>query len=320
MIYDAYVTGNDGAVHSGEPIYLDDGSCFNQIDGNCGRGWKILDVHLVRIQKTHTPNGRFPVTASIKGDQIGFDAAVCLEVVEPWIVDTYNITGRQPYTTQVLRPGDSLSTVNEPLYPGVASALNSSNISDAYTTAFFAARREMMKELSEFPFYPSPILVEFTGNSVTGGPSGHTRLSPSSMETVIGGWNSSRALPYLVGTGHITAETRDDRIIGSGTVNRLYLGLILGLTLLVGVIADVSIPRLPGGIPLRDFGVLSSITVARPALRSLDIALGQAPRSESERLGPSDDPPPSPGVGPEFYMDLDDPKEKIGDTPAYASH
>ncbi|KDQ11371.1 hypothetical protein BOTBODRAFT_189910 [Botryobasidium botryosum FD-172 SS1] len=319
-IYDTYVTSQNGQVHTGDHYYLDDGSCEDPNVSNCGRGWKILDVHLVRINKASAPNGKFPVAATINNAQIGVDAAVCLEVVEPWIVDAYNITGRPPYTMQVFGPGNNISLVDKTLHSGVASALNSSNISDAYTVAMSAARRDMMKELSEYPFYPSPTLVEFTGNSVTDGPNGYTRLSPSSMETVIGGWDSSRALPYLIGTRYITAETRDDRIIGSGTVNKLYLGLVLGLTLLVGIIADVSIPRLPGGIPLRDFGALSAITVARPALRSLDIALGQAPRSESERLVSSDDPPPSPGVGPEFYMDLDDLKEKIGDAPAYASH
>ncbi|KDQ11363.1 hypothetical protein BOTBODRAFT_93984, partial [Botryobasidium botryosum FD-172 SS1] len=100
-------------------------------------------------------------------------------------------------------------------------------------------------------------LVDFTGNSGTLDPRAYTKLSPSTMETVIGRWDSSWALPYLIGTGYVAAETHQDRIIGTGTVNKLYLGFVLGSILIVGVIADVCILRLPGGVPLRDFGVLS---------------------------------------------------------------
>ncbi|KDQ11366.1 hypothetical protein BOTBODRAFT_177404 [Botryobasidium botryosum FD-172 SS1] len=145
-----------------------------------------------------------------------------------------------------------------------------------------------------------PILIEFTGGNGALGPETYTKLSPSSMEAVIGRWDSSRALPCLIGTGYINAETREDCITGTGTVNTLYLGLALGLTLLVGIIADICIPRLPGGTPLRDFGVLSSITISRPALHKLD----------TETNGDS-------GVGSERVMRLGDLRREIGDVPTY---
>ncbi|KDQ11362.1 hypothetical protein BOTBODRAFT_35447, partial [Botryobasidium botryosum FD-172 SS1] len=318
-IYTAYVTSDDGSPHVWVFFTLD--------NGTSGKGWTLVDVHMVRVKTAHTPNGSFLATASVNGTQIGYDVVICLEAVEPWIVEAYNITGRSPYTTRILEPGNTVGKLNGTPYPGVASMLDSSNISEAYLPPIFSARKDMTAESKGFNYYPSPVMVKFAGEGGALDGGAYTKLSPSSMEAVIGSWDASRALPYLVGTGYITAETREDRIIGTGAVNILYLGLVLGGTLLVGIIADVCIPRLPGGVPLRDFGVLSSITVARSALRRLD-EVGRAPDSDrpgpnqpdsdAERPPSSANTPPSPGLGPEFYMDLDELRKKIGDVPTGA--
>jgi len=238
----------------------------------------LVDVHLARINTAFPTNGSFPVTASVNGSQIGYDAAVCLEVVEPWILQAYNITGGSPYTTEFFGRGDNVDVgaVNQALYADPSSVLDSSNISSAYQAASYFARRDMTGESTGFLYAPTPILVDFTGNSGTAGPGAYTKLSPSSMETVIGGWDSSQALPYLIGTGYITAQARQDRIIGIGKVNILYLGLVLGLTLLVALIADVCIPRLPNGVPLRDF-------------RAIPIAHAMVHKPDPEKSGDPED-------------------------------
>ncbi|KDQ11823.1 hypothetical protein BOTBODRAFT_57228 [Botryobasidium botryosum FD-172 SS1] len=293
-IYSAYAKQPDGASHSGTFFWLD--------DGTSGQGWKVIDVHLVRINTAIPSNGSFPVTASVNGSQIGYDAAVCLEVIEPWVLQAYNTTGSSPRTTKFFGRGDNVDVgaVNQALYADPSSVLDSSNISSAYQAAVYFARKDMTAESTGFPYTPSPILVDFTGNNGTDGPGAYTKLSPSSMETVIGAWDSSQALPYLIGTGYITAQVRQDRIIATGKVNELYLGLALGLILLVGFIADVCIPRLPDGVPLRDFGMLSAITIARPALHKLD------PTKSGDSV-----------AGRELHMPLKELKEEIGAVKAH---
>jgi len=134
------------------------------------------------------------------------------------------------------------------------------------------------------------------------------------MEAVIGAWDSSQALPYLVGSGYIAAQASNDRIIASGQVHKLFLGLVLGFLLLLGIIADILIPTLPEGMPLRDFSVLSSITIARSALLELD-ARSQGLDTTRHSEG---DPPLNP-VGPEFNMHLEKLKVRIGGVPTRAA-
>ncbi|KDQ11376.1 hypothetical protein BOTBODRAFT_459445 [Botryobasidium botryosum FD-172 SS1] len=288
-IYNALAKQPDGASHSGSFFWLD--------DGTRGQGWMLVDVHLVRINTAIPRNGSFPVTASVNGSLIGYDAAVCLEVVEPWILQAYNITGGSPYTTEFFGRGDNVDVgaVNQAQRTGPSSVLDSSSISSVYQAAAYFARRDMTAESTGFFYAPTPILVDFTGNNGTNGPAAYTKLSPSSMETMIGGWDSSQALPYLIGTGYVTAQVRQDRIIAAGQVNQLYLGLVLGLILLLGFIADVCIPRLPDGVPLRDFSMFSAISIARPALHKLDLKKSENPGMESE-----------------LHMPLEDLKEHIG--------
>jgi len=302
-IYNAFVKQNDGSSHSGTFFWLD--------DGTNGHGWKVADIHLARIDTTYTPNGSFAATASVNGSQIGYDVAVCLEVVEPWILQAYNISGGAPHTTHFFGSGNTIGAVNETPHPGVANVLNSSATSAAYQAAAYFSRRDMLGESTGFVYAPSPILVDFTGNAGTGGPGAYTKLSPSHIESVVGGWDSSQALPYLVGTGYIAAQACNDRMIATGSVDKLLLGLVLGLLLLLGVIADICIPALPQGMPLRDFSVLSSISIARSALLKLD-AKDQSPNWEAKK--PEEGSPLSP-VGPEFNMHLDELKGHIGSVP-----
>jgi len=300
-IYAAYAKQNDGSSHSG--------TSFFPGDGTNGQGWKLLDLHLARINTIYAPNGTFLASVPVNGSQIGYDVAVCLEVVEPWILEAYNSTGGAPYTTDFISPGNSAGVLNETFHPGVASSLNSSASWATYIAANYIARRDMLGQSTGLPYAPTPILVDFTGGS---GANGYTSLSPSHVESVIGTWDSSEALPYLVGSGYIVAQASEDRLIATGDVHKLFFGLVLGGLLLLGVIADILIPTLPQGMPLRDFSVLSSISVARTALLKLD-AKDPAPGWEAKHQ--SDGDPPLSPVGREFSMHLDELKGHIGGVP-----
>ncbi|KDQ11377.1 hypothetical protein BOTBODRAFT_68075 [Botryobasidium botryosum FD-172 SS1] len=304
-IFGAYTKPNDGSSHSGTLFMLD--------DGTAGDGWKLVDVHLARVDRTYAPNGSFLASAAVNGSQIGYDAVVCLEVVEPWILQAYNYTGSTPYTTDYILPGASIGTVNETLHPEVASSLNSTTSWATYTSANYIARKNMLGPPAVLNYAPTPILVDFTGGS---GSAGYTSLSPSQMESVIGAWDSSQALPYLVGSGYIAAQASNDRIIAAGAVHKLFLSLILAFLLLLGIVADVCIPMLPHGMPLRDFSVLSSITIARSALRKLDDEADE--RDFDAKRSPDSRDSGLNGVGPEFNMHLEKLKGHVGDVPTVA--
>lgn len=66
---------------------------------------------LIRINTTYAPNGSFPLFGAELPDVndkptfIGYDAAVCIEAYEPWIVEAYNATGIAPTLTRVVSKG-----------------------------------------------------------------------------------------------------------------------------------------------------------------------------------------------------------------------
>ena len=69
----------------------DDGA----VTGN--QGWTTVETVLVRFDTSFTPSGRFPVyfNWSWPGEsgqisRMGYDAVVCVQKYEPWVMETYN--------------------------------------------------------------------------------------------------------------------------------------------------------------------------------------------------------------------------------------
>ena len=68
--------------------------------GADGKGWISLEHVLIRLNTSYTPNGTFPVlsaqsipdTVTGKPTYIGYDAVVCLQLFEPWVVKVWNST------------------------------------------------------------------------------------------------------------------------------------------------------------------------------------------------------------------------------------
>jgi hypothetical protein len=70
-----------------------------------------MGVVVVRVRRQLARNGTFPfIDATISTNILGYDAAVCLDIVEPWIVEVFNST-RGPTSTRVLGKGGSLEDV-----------------------------------------------------------------------------------------------------------------------------------------------------------------------------------------------------------------
>ena len=93
---------NDGATLSIHTTIFED-------IGN--RSWATVETVLIRLNTSFTPSGRFPVYSKLPGKQamIGYDAAVCVQLYEPWLIQTYNATIGPPSILQIAGRGDALN-------------------------------------------------------------------------------------------------------------------------------------------------------------------------------------------------------------------
>jgi len=59
------------------------------------QGWVTIETAVIRLDTSLTPSGRFPAYQNVSGFgewgiMLGFDAAVCVQKYEPWIIEAYN--------------------------------------------------------------------------------------------------------------------------------------------------------------------------------------------------------------------------------------
>ena len=87
-----------------------------------GYGWISIETLLLRINDVYAPKGKFQLKPDTlhnttipdgKGGmvqgRIGYDAAVCLELFEPYIVEVYNSTMGLPTTMRVISKGGHIA-------------------------------------------------------------------------------------------------------------------------------------------------------------------------------------------------------------------
>lgn len=85
-------------------------------------------------------------------DRIGYDAAVCVEAIEPWLVDTYNATTGHATSLKIVGPGGISSS---PLEQGqrkggehpvrLNDTLSSVGKFPAFALAHFNSRNQILK-------------------------------------------------------------------------------------------------------------------------------------------------------------------------------
>jgi len=79
--------------------------------GESGNGWVEIETVLVRLNKNYLPNMTLPVWSPdtivdrcgwTAEDSTGYDAVVCVEMYEPWIVQIYNSSLGIPTTMAIV--------------------------------------------------------------------------------------------------------------------------------------------------------------------------------------------------------------------------
>jgi len=129
--------------------FLDDGMAhsfdtYTSTMGISGNGWVRIEIVLVRLDDAYTSNAIFPVwSAHPDGStrRIGYDAVVCVEMYEPWIVQIYNSSFGVPTTMAIV--GKSATTDFEtddgnrgPHLDSYTRALNSTGKFHAYDVRY----------------------------------------------------------------------------------------------------------------------------------------------------------------------------------------
>ncbi|RDB19547.1 hypothetical protein Hypma_013386 [Hypsizygus marmoreus] len=242
-------------------------------DTTDGRGWVTIEHILVRLNTSYTPNGKFPRLSDqsvpdITGKPtfIGYDAAVCVQLFEPWIIETFNSTSGLPSTLRLVEPGSEVRSVDTdklverlsgtPLVdPAMTRKLNSTKLDEVYDVSHTNSINQMLKDNGRDAFYvPSPTVISYTDGS---GPLGYTELSETFFAQARGLADASNILPYFSGTGKLLARRYPDRVLSSASVNPLYMSIYLLLVLIFGLLAGFFVPKLPLNVPHRGFEVYS---------------------------------------------------------------
>ena len=82
--------------------------------GESGNGWVGAEIVLIRLNNTFASSANFPIWSADPIEdasgftQVGYDAVVCLEMYEPWIVQIYNSSLGVPTTIAIV--GKSATT------------------------------------------------------------------------------------------------------------------------------------------------------------------------------------------------------------------
>ncbi|CAE6457559.1 unnamed protein product [Rhizoctonia solani] len=234
-------------------------------NGSRGTGWLQLEIVLTRLHEGYAPNSTFGAYATPDvlwpGGRVGYDVAICVEEIKSWVVEAYNSTAGNPTTLRILHKGMDLDA---PIYTqqnsttlddGTQSGISSTGKFAAFGAAHDNSRNVMLKDNGrDFAYVPNPTVVSFTNGT---GPRGYTKLDPERVANAIAKSDAQHLLPYLAGSQPILARTYPDKTVAYIRISKLGLGISLLVMLILGYIVAIFVPRLPLGLPRRDFGVYS---------------------------------------------------------------
>ena len=136
--------------------------------------WTTVETVLIRLNTSFTPSGRFPVysnesvtDANGVETRIGYDAAVCVEMHEPWIIEAYNTSVGSPTTLRIDEKGYRNTSLPSGKIQGDpiqnTRYLNTTGKNLAFVVAHDNSINQMLKDNGRDFFYvPSPTVGPVT--------------------------------------------------------------------------------------------------------------------------------------------------------------
>ena len=91
---------------------------MRSVGGQDGNGFMTVENILVRLNTSFAPNGTFGIEVisvpDVNGTAtfIGYDAAVCLELYEPWVLEVYNSSVVFPNSMRIVDKGAKILDMN----------------------------------------------------------------------------------------------------------------------------------------------------------------------------------------------------------------
>lgn len=146
--------------------------------GEDDTGFVSLELVLIRLNNTFATAGEFPIFGDMIPDingtetRIGYDAAVCIEVFEPWVVEVYNSTVGNPTSLRIVEKGSTMRDFNTGhrkermsgkgiIDPSVRRVLTSKRIKGVYEVAHQNSINQLVKDNGRDSFYVPSTIVRF---------------------------------------------------------------------------------------------------------------------------------------------------------------
>lgn len=133
-------------------------------------GWTTVETVLIRLNDSFTPSGRFPVYSNVSipdargvKTKVGYDAAVCVEKYDPWIIEAYNSSTGAPVILRIVGTSDPDASKPSGNIQGIPLGrtrfLNSTGKNPAFFVAHDNSINQMVKDNGrDYPYVPSPIV------------------------------------------------------------------------------------------------------------------------------------------------------------------
>ncbi|KAG8768697.1 hypothetical protein FRC12_005423 [Ceratobasidium sp. 428] len=244
--------------------------------GEDGNGWLTVEIVMIRLNQSYTAeNSSFQVFGELGANRtrIGFDAAICIEEVKGYVLDSYNNSAGSPISLTLQYTGTQLNNSavpfmqdpskshdppklsGQPIAGNVQHGITSAGKWPVYNASHYNARNLMLKDNGrDWWFVPNPTVVAFGGGMA---PTEYTKLNPVAVARVLSNSDSQHLLPYLVGTQPIVAYVFHDKTVAYTQIYISWLAATLAIVLVVGIIVSAFVPRLPLGVSRKDIGVTS---------------------------------------------------------------
>ena len=158
-----------GAPDNDEGVSLDSTLLEDYILTDANRGWTSVETVLIRFDTSFTPSGRFPVhfTKPVRDlnytVKMGYDAAVCVQKYESWIIEAYNTSTGSASALRIIGGGGNSTSLSP---SGNIQGAPIANTRYLNTTgkwpAFGVAREISIKQMEKLttgqgtPYVPSP--------------------------------------------------------------------------------------------------------------------------------------------------------------------
>jgi len=265
------------------------------------QGWVTVETVSIQLNTSLTPSGRFPVYSDLSwlatGNRIGYDAVVCVQKYEPWIVEAYNTSTGSSFALQIAGKG------NVNIAPSPSGSIQGARIEGArYLNAtgkdfvFSMVHNASIERFSDVNLYqgrkpggiyytPTPTvgptmpprptslltrsIPQIVSFSEGTGLDGYVELSPDRVAAFRARAGAVNVLPYLVGSGPVVAQLYRDETLAYTTFKPWQLIAVPVVVLILGTVGELFVPALPLGIPRREFGIYSWLALLRSQARGL---------------------------------------------------